>query len=390
MVRDAKDPQRMYNYWNSAATEAVALAPKAPFIGVKGQFTDSKWEYANVENYAYLEAEPVDINGAPAPLPQRNAVEPPIGAMTRMILQADNDLKAIIGIYDPSLGQRMSDQSGRAIMALQKQGDLGTSNYSDNLSRAIRFTGRILVDLIPKIYDAPRVQRIINPDQTVDHVGIYNSQSPAAQSLADPRTMQQFQAVAKIYDIGAGKYDVVVQVGPSYQSKRQEAVASMLDLVKSNPAIFPAVGDLLVRNMDWHNSNEIADRLKKMLPPQLQDNAGDEGDPEVRARKLQVQLQAMSQQHQMLTNEVQKLTEMIKTKQVEQETKMAIARLDADVKIAVAEITAKAQNQIARAKMELDAYGMIHDSAHEVAMQQAGAGPPETASQPQGTGPVQA
>jgi hypothetical protein len=387
MVRDAKDPQRMYNYWNSAATEAVALAPKAPFIGVKGQFVDSKWEYANVENYAYLEAEPVDINGAPAPLPQRNAVEPPIGAMTRMILQADNDLKAIIGIYDPSLGERMSDQSGRAILALQKQGDLGTSNYSDNLSRAMRFTGRILVDLIPKIYDAPRVQRIINPDQTVDQVGIYNSQSPAAQRLADPTTMQQLQSVAKIYDIGVGKYDVTVQVGPSYQSKRQEAVASMLELVKTNPTIFPAIGDLLVRNMDWHNSNEIADRLKKMLPPQLQDE--DAGDPAARAQKLQTQLQAMSQQHQMLTNEVQKLTEMIKTKQVEQETKLAIAKLDADVKIAVAEITAKAQNQIARAKMELDAYGMIHDSAHEVAMQAAGQ-PPQAPQPAQDGAPVQA
>src|SRR5262245_5794322 len=246
IVRDAKDPQRMYNYWNSAATEAVALAPKAPFIGVKGQFTDPKWEYANVEKYAYLEAEPVDINGAPAPPPQRNAVEPPIGAMTRMILQADNDLKAIIGIYDPSLGAKQGDPSGKAILALQKQAEMGTSNYSDNLSRAIRFTGRILVDLIPKIYDAPRVQRIINPDQTIDHVGIYNSQSPAAQSLGDPPTMQQFQAIEKIYDIGIGKYDVTVQVGPSYQSKRQEAVASMLELVKSNPTIFPVVGDLLV------------------------------------------------------------------------------------------------------------------------------------------------
>ena len=371
MIRDAKDPQRMYNYWNSAATEAVALAPKAPFIGVKGQFTDPKWEYANTENYAYLEAEPVDINGQPAPPPQRNAIEPPIGAMTRMIMQADNDLKATIGIYDPSLGQRSADQSGRAIMALQNRGDLGTSNYADNLSRAIRFTGLILVDLIPKIYDAPRVQRIINPDQTVDHVGIFNSQSPAMQGM-DPRMLQQAAAqqlpkVKKIYDIGAGKYDVTVTVGPSFQSKRQEAVASMLDLVKGNPSVFPMIGDLMVRNMDWHNASEIADRLKKMLPPQLQD--GDDSDPEVRAQKMQGQLQQMGQQHQMLTDEVQKLSDMIKNKQVEQNTKLAIAKLDADVKIACAEITAKAQNQLARAKMEMDAYGMIHDSAHEVALQ---------------------
>ena len=139
IIRPLKDPQRQYNYFQSAATEAIALAPKAPFVAVKGQLEgeEEKWGSANIKNYAYLEYKPMSIDGTPAGPPQRQAVEPPIQAMTLMVRQADADLKAISGLYDPSLGENKQDLSGKAITALQRQGQVSNVNWIDNLSRSI-------------------------------------------------------------------------------------------------------------------------------------------------------------------------------------------------------------------------------------------------------------
>src|ERR1019366_5958690 len=166
LVRNAKDPQRMYNYQCSAATEALALAPKAPWIAVEGQLAgrERMWEDGNA---LVLQYKAVDSAGKPAPPPTRNAVEPPIQAITLMIRQAALDLKAAMGIYDPSLGQRRGDESGTAIEKLQSQGNIATLNYADNMSRMLKRLGRTMLEWIRVVYDVPRVQRIIKPDGTI-------------------------------------------------------------------------------------------------------------------------------------------------------------------------------------------------------------------------------
>lgn len=366
IVRDAKDPQRMYNYWVSSGTEMIALAPRAPFVGVAGSFAghEGKWNLANVKNYPYLEYEPISIAGSPAPPPQRQTFEPPVQAITLMTRQADNDLKSVVGIYDPTLGQNKSDQSGRAVALLQKQSDISNLNFSDNLSRAIRYTGKLLLDLIPKIYDAPRMQRIINPDGSVDHVGVYNGEQMKGMS---PQQVQTMLGVNKVYDVGTGRYDVTVSVGPSYQTKRQEAVASQIEVLKVLPPQFAsAVIDMVIRNMDWPQSQEMADRIKKLLPPQLQDDAT---DTETQLAQAQATLQQMGQQNQLLQKALQEATDMIKTKQIEQQGKFAIQKIDNDTKVLIAEIQTKAQVAIERATMFHEVWKEIHGSAHEVAMQ---------------------
>lgn len=365
LVRYAKDPQRAYNYWKSAATEMIALAPKAPYIGAEGQFEgfEARWMDANKRNFAYLEYKQVDVAGKPAPPPQRQVAEPPIQAMQEMLAGAENDLYGTTGIYPPSLGKTEGDQSGKAVLARQKQSDVANLNYSDNLSRAMRFTGRILLDLIPKIYDAPRIQRIVNPDQSVDHVIIHNGQEQAqvAQGMIT-------ETVKRVFDIGQGRYDVTVSVGPSYQSKRQEAVASQLEVLKViPPQQQQALVDMVVRNMDWPGAREMADRLKKMLPPQLQDD--DDSDPAVKLQKVQATLQQMAQQHSILVKALQDATEMIKTKQIEGQVTLAGKKLDNDTKVLIAEIQTKAQIAIERSTMFREVWQELHGSAHELALQ---------------------
>ena len=167
LVRYAKDPQRAYNYWISAATERIALAPKAPWIAAEGQLEghERAWEQSNVRNTAVLYYKPTDVAGKPVDAPQRNIVEPGIQGMTDMLQLATLDMQATTGLNDANLGRPKPDESGKAVLARQKQGDVATLNYSDNLARGIEYTGRVILDLIPKVYSAPRIQRIIKPDR---------------------------------------------------------------------------------------------------------------------------------------------------------------------------------------------------------------------------------
>lgn len=365
IVRDAKDPQRMYNYWNSSATETIALAPRAPFVGAVGQFEgqEGKWQMANTRNLTYLEYNPVGTTGKAEPPPQRQQYEPPIQAMNVMLMNASNDLKSVTGIFDPSLGENKRDQSGKAVQLLQKQSDVSNMHFVDNLSRAMRHTGRILIDLIPKIYDAPRIQRIINPDQSVKHVVVHANQGDAAKGV------QTSDPLMKIYDLGVGRYDVTVSVGPSYQSKRQESVASIMALVSAYPQIMQTSGDILVGNMDWPGAKEISARLKKALPPQFQDE--DDQSPEAQLARTQAQLHQAMQQHDMLVKVVGELTDKIKTDQVKQEANIKIADLNNATKIAVAEISTKAQIAIERAKTVQGVWSEMTGHAHEAGLQAA-------------------
>jgi hypothetical protein len=364
MIRDAKDPQRFYNFHISAAAEMIALAPKAPNIVAEGQIEghEAAWEQSNRRNFAVLTYKPVSsTNGSPMPPPQRNATEPPIQAMVMMIRQADNDLKATTGIYDASLGQQGPEQSGKAVLLRQKQSDIANLNFTDNLARSIRHTGRILISMFPEVYSAANVRRIIKPDNSVQQVGVFNSQT------ADQPEPDELQGATKVYDLGVGRYDVSVSVGPTYQSKRQEAVASQVAMISAYPALMPIAGDLLVRNMDWPGAEEIADRMKKMLPPQLHDQTTT--DPAQQAQMAAAQVQQLQGQNQQLLQAVQNMNQVISQKLIESQSKENIALIQEATKLNVARINASKDRDVAGADREMDLLNMMHDSAHEQAMQ---------------------
>jgi hypothetical protein len=270
LVRDAKDPQRMFNYWRTTSTELVALAPKAPFIGRKGAFeTDSaKWASANVQSHAYIEYD------GPEPPMRQGFAGVPAGALQEA-MNASDDMKSIMGLYDASLGARSNETSGRAIMARQREGDVSTFHYIDNLTRAIRHAGRVLLDLIPKVYGTARVVRVLGPDGAAQSVGV----APGGAAKAG----EALKAVGRIYDLGAGKYDLTVRSGPSFTSRREEAANQMIELIRAYPAAAPLLGDLLARNLDWPGADEIAGRLAALLPAQVKGAA-----PEVEQAKAQL------------------------------------------------------------------------------------------------------
>ena len=302
LVRNAKDAQRMYNYWVSQEAEMLALAPKAPFIGYGGQFEgyENQWKTANTTNWPYLEVNPDVTDGAGATLPLPQRAQPPMASsgLLQAKAGASEDIKASTGQYNASLGMTSNERSGKAILARQREGDVGTYHYGDNLARGVRYLTRQLIDLIPKIYDTQRIARIIGEDGETSMVKIDPMQQEPVKKIMD----QNGIVIDKIYNPGVGKYDVVATTGPGYATKRQEALEAMGQLLQGNPNLWAVAGDLFVKNMDWPGAQEMAKRFAKTIDPKLMQD-GDK-PPELQAAEQQIQAmgQEMEQMHQMIQN----------------------------------------------------------------------------------------
>lgn len=317
VVRHAKDPQRAYNYWTSAETETIALAPRAPFIGVEGQFEghEKDWKNANVRNIPYLQYKSVDLNGQAAPSPQRNVYEPPIQAITSARMLASEDIKATTGIFDAAVGNRSNETSGIAIRNRAAQAQTSNFHYIDNLTRSIRHVGRILIDLIPIIYDTPRAIRTLGEDMEQKIVNVNN--------YLDGEDDQAIR-----FDVG--KYDVSVTTGPSYATKRQEAAEAIIDLTKAYPQIMEVAGDLLLGNMDWHGAKDISERLRKSLPANLQET--DEEKKEI-PQEIQGQIQEMQGMIEQLSGALTEAHGELKTERqkLESQERIAYAKLQVEL-----------------------------------------------------------
>ena len=252
ITRFAKDPQRQYNYWQTHATETVALAPKAPYIGTEKQFANHpEWDDANRKNYSKLEytADPE----VPRP-PQQNVPPQFPPAAVGFMQTAAEDMKSTIGLHDPNLGAISNETSGLAISLRQSQGNVGTFVYIDNTADAIEATGKQLVEIIPKVYDSQRVIRVLGEDGSDDLVTI--NQLLGTDNEGNPILAN---------DITVGKYDVVVETGPSFATKRIEAANGMVEFIRAIPQAGLATADLVARAQDWPMAEEFAARL---APPQ--------------------------------------------------------------------------------------------------------------------------
>jgi len=341
MIRYAKDPQRMYKFWQTSITEGVALAPKAKWLLAEGQDEghENDWANANIKSFPLLRYKQTDIDGRPAPAPVRLQPEPPQAGIMAAAMGVDNDIKAIMGVFDPAqLGQ--GNISGKALNGQQQQVDLTNFDYYDNLTRSISHIGKICLDLIPKIYDTERVMRIIGDDGKPELL-----------------TINQRDSVGRVLnDISVGQYDVVMETGPGYNSKRQEAVDNMLPLLSAAPDLMKVAGDLVFRNMDWPGADIIADRLAAANPmAQIDDKS--KIPPQV-----QMQLAVSQKQIQELTQQLQTQQMLIKQRQDVEQVKQ-----DAETKRTLLKETNRAheielREQSDRDEMKMRIDGQAHDT----------------------------
>lgn len=310
LVRWARDPALMRNYWRSVAVETLAMAPRAQWIAdhasVKGRENDFR--------EAHLSGDPLLVYNTAKNPPKR--VDPP-NLPTAVLNESQmnaQDIKDVTGLHDASLGIRSNEVSGKAIMARQREGDIATIIYQDNLNQAIQEAGVVANELTPLAYDTVRMIRVIGEDEQI-----------AFQKINDP------------YDDGSvnitnAKYDVQIVTGPSYTTKRQESSELLLEMAKVNPALFEIAGDIIMETQDIPGGERIAARLRKMLPAaqqEAQEEAQQQGNAEPSPEQIAAQ-QQMEMQMQL----------------AQAQQAAALAQLEADVRAA----NAKADEAEARAK----------------------------------------
>jgi hypothetical protein len=296
MVRWSRDPQKLLNYNLTTAQEIVSKQPKSPYLVtpkmLEGDGIKAMWDKSNAIDAPYLAYNPDPM--APGMAPQKLPPPDMPQALTAMAQLSVDMLKASDGIFDASVGARSNETSGKAIMARQREGDTATFDYQDSLNNGIMATGKILVSILPKIYDTPRGVRVLGRDGAENYVKLY-------QPVRDEQTGEMVMT----NDLSAGKYDVSVSAGSSYSTQRAEFVEMMMSLSQSNPGILQVAGDLIMGAMDFPKSEEVAERLKIMLPPPIQQmlNKDTKQTPEV--MQMQQQFEQITQQAQMQMQEIQ-------------------------------------------------------------------------------------
>lgn len=272
-TRAMRDPQRMYNYWSSSAVEHVALQSKTPFVAPAAAIEnlETYWETANTVNHSVLPYNARDDDGNEIPMPQR--AQPPVMAQAYIqgLTLAQQEMQMVSGQFDENFGKQTNATAGIAIQERQRKGENSTYHFIDNLGIAIRFTGKILLDLIPKIYDTPRVLRIIGEDGEESHIQL----DPQAEVSYQKHKQKVDENVQAIFNPSVGRYDVESDIGPAYATRRQEAFNAISQILQGAPALVNLIGDLLFKAADFPMAGEIAERMERMVPPQ----AKGEGPP---------------------------------------------------------------------------------------------------------------
>lgn len=347
LIHNAIDAQRMFNYWRTTGTELVALAPRVPYIGPKGAFDDDdNWQTANTVSHPYLE-----YKGATPPQRQPLDMGVAAGALQEA-LNASDDMKAIIGMYDASLGARSNETSGRAIMARQREGDVSTFHFIDNMARAIRHTGRVLIDLIPKVYTEARIIRVLGEDGKQEAKPV-NQPVPVLDDQGQPVQGPDGAPMTRIYDLTSGKYDLTVTTGPSFTTRREEAAYSMTEALRAFPDAAPVIVPELAKNLDWPGADDIAKKLEALsapaqIPPEVQ-KAIEEGRQTIQQQGEEIQNLKLDQQVNMAKLSAQAEQDRLKLQSDEQ---IEMLKIESNERIAEMKIASEARIQAQRAAVQ--------------------------------------
>ena len=350
LTRFLRSPQQLVNYTKSRIAEALMTMPVSPWIGVEGQFEghERAWDEAAWRPISRLEYKPVSVGGQPVGAPQRNTFEPPIAALSAFLMQEIDELKAISGIFDASQGAKSNETSGLAIQARQQQSTQANFHFLDNLGRAHEACGRMLAAAIPKIYDGTRIVRILGEDDTRESAWI---NKPVVGEDGQQRVEN---------DISAGKYDVVVTVGRTFSTKRLESFDTLSRLVQGNPELLPTIGDIVFRNSDMAGADEISERFKKMLPPNLAED--DKDAPAQIPPQVQQQMQAIQQQNQQLTAALNEFTDAVAAKKMEYESRERIEMIRQQAESMRTLAKLGSQEAVAELRLEIESLGQKIDA----------------------------
>lgn len=305
LVADAMDPARMNNFWKTAITESLALSPKAKWLIAEGtdEGHENEFARANLSPNPVLRYKTTGPDGQPAPPPQRLQPEPPPAGLIEATFMAAQDLSRVMGVFDPAVRGGAQHKSDKTLNAEQGQADNTNFEGYDNLCRSIKHSWRIMLSYFPVILDVQSVRRIIGEDGKEEMVTI-NERKPAMDENGQPKVDENMQAIHEVLnDVRVGTYDVVMDTGPSYNTKQQEGVTAIVQLMGTpiGEEVAKVGADVLVRMMDFYGADILADRLAAANPLSQID------DKSPIPPQVQMKLQAQGQMIQKLQGALQQL-----------------------------------------------------------------------------------
>jgi hypothetical protein len=340
LLRKLEDIQLMYDYAASAEAEELQLRLKNKYIMAVGQEKglEKWWGNANKLSLPYLLYNPIAVGNVLAPPPQRqqpNPIDPSILAAKQSYV---DDMKAITGQYDPSLGVQSNEVSGKAIVARQVQSDNANFNYPDNLRISLTHAGKIINEWLPEYYKGAQEVKMMDAEdnESVLRLGEYVN--------------------GEMAELGGGDFEVVVTMGQSHSTKRQQSVEFMMELIRAVPQVTPLIYDILVKNIDAPGAQQIAERLKKTIPPQLLEQEGGEQQMAMKLQQAMGELQKSQQIIQAMSQQLQQIMQELETKQIESATKIRVAEINKEARVAGETIRALEDDNKAALQFSRDMY----------------------------------
>lgn len=339
LIRKSKDAQRMHNYHKSVWAELLMNAPKGTWVAPAGQIENYIESWTNPHKSKLLQFDAMDINGNP--YPQAPQFVPPAQVPAAFITAAQSsvdDIKATMGMYNASLGQRSNEQSGVAINARKQEGDVATFHFSDNLYKSVCQLGRVIVSMIPIIYDTPRLLQIIGMEEEPKIIGVNGM---LAEEQEHP------------IDLTKGKYDVKVVAGASYTTLRQEAMSALQTTFQAAPELMNVMGDLYFKNADFAGAQAMAERMKKVIDPKFLDEEDDQ--PQIDPEKEQ--MKAIIQEGQQAITEMQKEMENLQGQLQNKQADTLLKAQEIEIKkdsLALDVYKTKSEIEIKQAELQAD------------------------------------
>lgn len=276
IIRHLRDDQLMKNYLRSIRTEIIMKAARVNFIAQASSVAGRERDWGdNTLVYA-------DNTPAPTEVTSRN--------LTAMITEEEfftKDMAEVTGIFEASRGMPSNETSGRAILARQSEGDTATIVYHTNMTDAQQEAGEVINELIPTVYDTARTIRTVGPDLAVKLVRINDPASKDANGKPDA------------VDLTLGKYDVTISTGPSYATRRQEGVMQLMELAQRAPQVVEVAADIIVGEMDLVNGQQLQERIKRAMPPQVLGEDADDGKSEEELQQAKDKAQEAQQIQQL-------------------------------------------------------------------------------------------
>lgn len=348
LIRKSKQSQQMFNLWKSLETELLMKQPQAPIMAAEGQVEEYADEWKNPNKSMVLRYKTVDGNGNEIPPPQR--LQPPTvpTGFVNASRETVDDIKATMGIYNASLGAKSNETSGVAIQQRQREGDVATYHFADNLTRSITQVGRVIVSAIPEIYDTKRTIRIIGEEEDSKPIGINGIYAPKQE---------------RSFDLTNLNYDVRVTTGASYTTKRQEAAAFMTDVVSKQPELFQVMGDLLFKNMDVAGAEALSNRMRKLIPPNLLEGEDGQEAPAPDPEKMQMAQTLQEQQMQLQQAQMELADKTAETQNKQADTQLKAQQMQIDDQEAKRNAILEVEKlKLEREKLEFERDKLAHEA----------------------------